>query len=238
MTELTQLVQLFQRQMEAQQRQIEAQQRQMEAQMEVQQRQMEAQQRQMEAQQRQIEVQQRQMEAQLRQMEGQLRQMEAQQRQMEAQQRQMQAQLRQMEAHQRQMESQQKQMEDLIDRLAPFPGSSAPHLSAASIPKFIPFDPTSELWKDYLARFHTFASANSVPKEKLALIFLTNQTTATHKLLSTLASQQTPTKVTNELTMKDITTFRHSMTPDNLWSENAINSCLAPHESQERPYQN
>ena len=57
------------------------------------------------------------------------------------------------------MEAQQKQMDDLIDRLAPSPGSSALHPSAASIPKFIPFDPTSELWKDYMARFHTFASA-------------------------------------------------------------------------------
>ena len=37
-------------------------------------------------------------------------------------------------------------------------------------------------------------------------MFLTNQTTATYKLLSTLASQQTPPKGTNELTMKDITT--------------------------------
>ena len=151
----------------------------------------------------------------------------------------MQAQLRQIEAQQRQMEAQQKQMEDLIDRLAPSPGSSAPHLSAASIPKFIPFDPTSELWKDYLARFHTFASANSVPKEKLAQIFLTNQTTATHKLLSTLASQQAPPKMTNELTMKDITTIMVTQYDQNdLWSENAINSGLAPHESQERPYQN
>ena len=103
---------------------------------------------------------------------------------MHAQLRQMEAQLRQMEAQQRQMEAQQKQMEDHIDRLAPSPGSSAPHLSAASIPKFIPFDPTSELWKDYLARFYTFASVNSVPKEKLAQIFLTNQTTATYKPIS------------------------------------------------------
>ena len=47
---------------------------------------------------------------------------------MQAQLRQMEAQLRQMEAQQRQMEAQQKQMEDLIDRLAPSPGSSAPHL--------------------------------------------------------------------------------------------------------------
>ena len=28
------------------------------------------------------------------------------------------------------------------------------------------------------------------------------------------------------------------MTPDDLWSENAINSGRAPHEIQERPYQN
>ena len=87
-----------------------------------------------------------------------------------------------------QQEAQQKQMEDHIDRLAPSPGSSAPHLY-------------------YLARLHTFSSANSVTKDKMAQIFLTNQTIATYKLLSTLASQQTPPKVTNELVMKDITTF-------------------------------
>ena len=137
------------------------------------------------------------------------------------------------------MEAKQKQMEDLIDRLAPSLGSSAPHPSAASIPKFIPFDPTLELWKDYLARFHTFVSANSLPKDKMAQIFLTNQTTATYNLLSTMASQQTLPKETNVLTMKDTTTFMEThMTPDDLWSENAINSGLAPHESQERPYQN
>ena len=115
-----------------------------------------------------------------------------------------------------------------------FSGSSAPHPLAASLPKFIRFDPTSELWKEHLARFKTFASANSVPKDKMAQIFLSNQTTATYKLISTLSSQQTPPKLTNELTMEDITTFMGTcITPDELWLENAINSGLAPHESQE-----
>ena len=45
--------------------------------------------------------------------------------------------------------------------------------------------------------------------------------------------------MTNELTMKDITTFMVTQyDQDDLWSENAINSSLASHESQERPYQN
>ena len=41
------------------------------------------------------------------------------------------------------------------------------------------FESTAELWKDYLLRFKTFASANSVSDDKLALVFLTNQTSDT-----------------------------------------------------------
>ena len=40
---------------------------------------------------------------------------------------------------------------------------------------FQPFDSTSELWTDYLARFRTFVTANSIPDNKQAQIFLTNQ---------------------------------------------------------------
>ena len=55
------------------------------------------------------------------------------------------------------------------------------------------------LWTDYLARFRTFVTANSIPDNKQAQIFLTNQ--------SNSASQQQPVKSIHELTMNDIQTF-------------------------------
>ena len=71
----------------------------------------------------------------------------------------------------------------------------------------MPFDSSAELWKDYQARFSTFAGAHSISKEKLAQVFLTNQTTENYKLLGTLAEQQTPPKEVNTLTMDDIVKF-------------------------------
>ena len=49
-----------------------------------------------------------------------------------------------------------------------------------------------------------FANVHSVPKEKSAKVFLTNQTSTTYKLLSNLAAQETPPKDINNLTMKQI----------------------------------
>ena len=72
---------------------------------------------------------------------------------------------------------------------------------------FQPFDSTSELWTDYLARFRTFVTANSVPDNKQAQIFLTNQSNSVYKMLSNLAAQQQPVKSIHELTMNDIQTF-------------------------------
>ena len=92
-------------------------------------------------------------------------------------------------------------MKELIDHLGPVPKGQAG--ITVSIPNFLPFDSTSELWKDYLARLYTCASANSVHEDKVAQVFLTNQTTANYKLLATLAGQQSPP----QLEMKDITTF-------------------------------
>ena len=108
---------------------------------------------------------------------------------------------------QKQMEAQQKQMEELINRLAPLPGGSATSnvtSTPVSIPNFTSFDPTTELWKDYLARFNTFILANSVRDEKIAQVFLTNQTTSIYKSISTLASQESTPKEISELTMTDI----------------------------------
>lgn len=107
---------------------------------------------------------------------------------------------KQMEAQQKQMEAQQKQMETLLSRL------TSPN-NTRSIPSFVPFDPTSELWKDYYARFGTFAGASSTPAEKVAQVFLTNQTPDIYRLLSTLAAQQTPPKDINDLSMKEIAQF-------------------------------
>ena len=110
-----------------------------------------------------------------------------------------------MEVQNKQLETQQQQMKELIDRLGPVPKGQAG--TTVSIPNFVPFDSTSELWKEYLARFYTFASANSVPEDKMAQVFLTNQTTANYKLLATLVSQQSPPRRINDLKMQDITTF-------------------------------
>ena len=80
-------------------------------------------------------------------------------------------------------------------------------MAATSILSFAPFDPTSELWKDYQARFDTYAGANSIPDGKMAQVFLTNHTPATYKLLDTLVRQQATPKRVNELTMDDIQEF-------------------------------
>ena len=72
---------------------------------------------------------------------------------------------------------------------------------------FQPFDSTSELWTDYLARFRTFVTANSIPDNKQAQIFLTNQSNSVYKMLSNLAAHQQPVKSIHELTMNDIQTF-------------------------------
>ena len=72
---------------------------------------------------------------------------------------------------------------------------------------FQPLDSTSELWTDYLARFRTFVTANSIPDNKQAQIFLTNQSNSVYKMLSNLAAQQQPVKSIHELTMNDIQTF-------------------------------
>ena len=87
------------------------------------------------------------------------------------------------------------------------PRDGAPTMAAASMPSFALFEPTTALWKDYQARFDTFAGANSTSEGKMAQVFLTNQTVTTYKLLETLASQQAMPKSVNDLTMKDIQRF-------------------------------
>eukprot|EP00731_Ephydatia_muelleri_P005288 Em0002g1464a len=114
---------------------------------------------------------------------------------------------------QQQLEAQRKQTEVLIAAFTSGAvkqeSSSVPTLAAtaAMIPSFVPFDATAELWTDYWARFQTFLGANSVPVEKRAQVFLTNQSRVTYKLLSNLASQQNPPDSVNELSLEQIEGF-------------------------------
>ena len=78
-----------------------------------------------------------------------------------------------------QVKTKQHEMKNLIEATSDrFRGSSAPVVS------FQPIDSSSELWLDYLERFRTSLTANSIPKKKEAYLFLTNQSTVTCKLLS------------------------------------------------------
>ena len=104
--------------------------------------------------------------------------------------------------HQEQMTMLQEQLKILQSSLIN-PRENVPTPMAS----FQPFDSTSELWTDYLARFRTFVTANSIPDNKQAQIFLTNQSNSVYKMLSNLAAQQQPVKSIHELTMNDIQTF-------------------------------
>ena len=104
--------------------------------------------------------------------------------------------------HQEQMAMLQEQLKTLQSSLNN-PRENVPTPMAS----FQPFDSTSELWTDYLARFRTFVTANSIPDNKQAQIFLTNQSNSVYKMLSNLAAQQQPVKSIHELTMNDIQTF-------------------------------
>ena len=69
--------------------------------------------------------------------------------------------------------------------------------SQGATPSFVQFDRSSEVWTDYWARFCMFVSVHSVSNDRMAQIFLTNQSSTTYKLLSNLASQETPPKSIN-----------------------------------------
>ena len=104
--------------------------------------------------------------------------------------------------HQEQMTMLQEQIKILQSSLNN-PRENVPTPMAS----FQPFYSASELWTDYLARFRTFVTANSIPDNKQAQIFLTNQSNSVYKMLSNLAAQQQPVKSIHELTMNDIQTF-------------------------------
>ena len=100
--------------------------------------------------------------------------------------------------HQEQMTILQEQLKTLQSSLNN-PRENVPTPMAS----FQPFDSTSEFWTDYLARFRTFVTANSIPDNKQAQIFLTNQSNSVYKMLSNLAAQQQPVKSIHELTMNE-----------------------------------
>ena len=128
-----------------------------------------------------IKVMQEQMQLQREQMQQQLQQQE--ERHQQEKERHRQQEERQEERHQRQLDLIQKQ----LDEQRKFGGTFT---SQQQTPPFPAFDSTAELWKDYLLRFKTFVSANSVSDDKLALVFLTNQTSDTYRLINNYASQQ------------------------------------------------
>ena len=101
--------------------------------------------------------------------------------------------------HQEQMTMLQEQLKSVQSSLNN-PRENVPTPMAS----FQPFDSTSELWTDYLARFRTFVTANSIPDNKQAQIFLTNQSNSVYKMLSNLAAQQQPVKSIHELTWSDM----------------------------------
>eukprot|EP00731_Ephydatia_muelleri_P019387 Em0012g212a len=90
---------------------------------------------------------------------------------MELLQQQMQIQREQTEA---QIHAHAKQTEAIIATLT---GGAAKWADSTSksFPSFVSFDTTSELWTDYWARFQTFVAAHSIPDDKKAQVFLTNQ---------------------------------------------------------------
>ena len=132
-------------------------------------------------------------------------QMQLQQEQIQIQREQMQ---KQDEQHNQQLVIMQQQMEN-IKRLTPGRQEGLWHHSTRC-PPFPAFDSIAELWKDYLLRFETFVNANSVPDEKKALVFLTNQTSGTYKLITNYPSQQDVPTTANAMKFSDITGFMSS----------------------------
>ena len=75
-----------------------------------------------------------------------------------------------------QQEQHRQQMESLMALIKSHSG-----LVTKSVPSFISFDPSSELWTDYYARFNTFVKAHSLQENKRSHIFMTNQSPVTFK---------------------------------------------------------
>jgi transposase InsO family protein len=110
--------------------------------------------------------------------------------------------------HKEELQQQQKHYQQELDILKSAISEATSGTNATlTIPAFTPFDSTTEIWEDYWSRFCTFFGANSVPEERKAKIFLTNQTPALYKQLTVLASQMTPSRDINALKIEDIVKF-------------------------------
>ena len=155
-----------------------------------------------------IKVMQEQMQLQRKQMQQQLQQQEERHQQQEERYRQQEERHQQeKERHRQQEERHQRQLDLIQKQLDEQRKSGGTFTSQQQTLLFPAFDSTAELWKDYLLRFKTFVSANSVFHDKLALVFLTNQTSDTYKLINNYASQQdTPTTADN-MKFSDIAEF-------------------------------
>ena len=101
----------------------------------------------------------------------------------------------------------QEQIQVLLTLAQKSEGEGTVNSFTAALPSFSAFDSASELWTDYWAWFNTFAEAHSVPSEKRASVFLTNQTPVTYQLLTNLAGQQTRPKDVNQLDIKELSEF-------------------------------
>ena len=110
----------------------------------------------------------------------------------------------QQKQHEEQMRTLQDQNEKLLTALTEF---NSPSTSVTNFPPFTPFDPNTELWSDYWARFHTFTGAHSIPPNKTEQVFLMNQTCVIYKLLRNYAKQLSPSTSINGLLMKQITEY-------------------------------
>ena len=90
---------------------------------------------------------------------------------------------------------------EALERLGAASNATPP---VASLPNFESFDVTAELYTDYWARFQTFMKAHSVPADRSANVFLTNQTVVVYKMLSNIAEQRTPPVAINDLSLQQI----------------------------------
>ena len=108
----------------------------------------------------------------------------------------------QMDEQAKQHNQQMDKMKDEVKNLMEAARDGA-RRSSTPMTSFSSFDSSSELWLDSLERFRTFLTANSIPKEGEAQVFLTNQSIETYKLLSNLAAQQSTLKTINKLKMDD-----------------------------------
>ena len=113
--------------------------------------------------------------------------------------------IQQQKQQQTQLEEFQKQQQQLLELLVK--DKTELKQSTSSLPSFPGFDPNAELLTDYMNRYRTFTAAHSVPAEKTAGVFLTNQSATLYKQISNLAAQLQTPKAINDLTLEEIEKF-------------------------------